>query len=248
MSQFKAWPKTPRLNRNCIATEKIDGTNSAVIVQELEHEGDYTDDALALVQTPDNRWLAVYAQSRKRLLLPGKSTDNFGFAAWAKEHALELAVGLGEGYHYGEWWGGKIQRGYGLEEKRFSLFNVTRWYDIHANADDFGSEPAPECCHVVPVIATGTNINAVAEGAIAELEECGSFAAPGFDNPEGVVIFHTAARQTFKVTLEGDESPKGIYKGMHSDSEQPAETAAEPPEFDAEAHTVIPLTLGEADV
>jgi len=221
MSQFKAWPKTPRLNRNCIATEKIDGTNTAVIIQELEHEGDYDEStALAIIQVPDERWFAVYAQSRKRLLTVGKSTDNFGFAAWVKEHALELAAGLGEGYHYGEWWGGKIQRGYGLEEKRFSLFNAGRWKDSEGNG--LGTDLVPECCYVVPVIATGTNISAVAEGALAELKECGSFAAPGFDNPEGIVVYHTAARQTFKVTCEDDESPKGIYKGMHSAPEPEA--------------------------
>lgn len=221
MSQFKAWPKTPRLNRNVIATEKIDGTNSAVIIESLgdKYDGDH-EDALAVVQIPDGRWFAVYAQSRKRLLQPGKSTDNFGFAAWVKENALELAAGLGEGYHYGEWWGGKIQRGYGLEEKRFSLFNAGRWVDTNGNG--LGDSQAPACVSVVPVIATGNNINAVAEGALAELRECGSFAAPGFDNPEGIIVYHTAARQTFKVTLEGDESPKGIYKGMHSDPEAAA--------------------------
>lgn len=223
MSQFKAWPKTPRLNRNVIATEKIDGTNSAVIIEELEHEGDYDESTvLTVLQVPDGRWFAVYAQSRKRLLTPGKQTDNFGFAAWAKENALELAAGLGEGYHYGEWWGSKIQRGYGLTdgEKRFSLFNAGRWVDTAGNG--LGDSQAPACVSVVPVIATGNNINAVAEGALAELRECGSFAAPGFDNPEGIIVYHTAARQTFKVTLEGDESPKGIYKGMHSDPEAAA--------------------------
>jgi len=224
VSQFKAWPKTPRLNRNCIATEKIDGTNSAVIIESVE-TGAITDDCVAHVLLPDGQEFAVYAQSRKRLLRPGKQTDNFGFAGWVKENALELAAGLGEGYHYGEWWGSKIQRGYGLTdgEKRFSLFNAGRWHDQHDNSGDFGDDPAPKCCYVVPVIAIGTNINAVAEGALAELNECGSFAAPGFDDPEGIVVYHTAARQTFKVTCEGDESPKGIYKGMHA---QPAVEAA----------------------
>lgn len=242
MSQFKSWPKTPRLNRNCIATEKIDGTNSAVIIEELEHEGDYTEDAVALVQAPNGLWYGVYAQSRKRLLRPGKQTDNFGFAAWVKENALELATGLGVGYHYGEWWGGKIQRGYGLEEKRFSLFNAGRWHDRHANG--CGPDVVPDCCYVVPVLATGTIINAVAEGAVAMLEDNGSFAAPGFDNPEGVVIYHTAARQVFKVTLEGDESPKGIFKGMHSQQPEAVQPAAA--EAEGEGH-VIPLTDGEAD-
>lgn len=246
MSQFKAWPKTPRLNRNCIATEKIDGTNSAVVVEPMEHEGDYTNDALALVQAPNSIWYAVYAQSRKRLLRPGKSTDNFGFAAWVKENALDLAVGLGDGYHYGEWWGSKIQRGYGLTdgEKRFSLFNVSRWKDFEGNG--LGDVLLPEALRVVPVVATGNNINAVAEGAIAELTECGSFAAPGFDNPEGIVVFHTAARQTFKVTLEDDESPKGIHKGMHSPGTVGKLEAAPPEGAEGEAR-VIPLTDGEAD-
>jgi RNA ligase len=225
VSQFKAWPKTPRLNRNCIATEKIDGTNSAVIVEILEHEGDYTNDAVAIVQAPNDVWYGVYAQSRRRLLRPGKSTDNFGFAGWVQENALELAAGLGEGYHYGEWWGSKIQRGYGLTdgEKRFSLFNVSRWHDQHDNAGDFGSEPAPKCCFVVPVLATGTIINAVAEKALTQLESEGSFAAPGFAAPEGIVIYHSAARQTFKVTCEGDDAAKGVYKGMHA---QPTAEAA----------------------
>jgi hypothetical protein len=201
VSQFKGWPKTPRLNRNCIATEKIDGTNSAVIIErctvpEGEPHGDFTHDAVAVVMLPNGEEYALYAQSRKRLLTPGKSTDNFGFAAWVRENAPELAAGLGEGYHYGEWWGGRIQRGYGLEEKRFSLFN--------------------------PVLATGTNITAVAESALTMLRENGSFAAPGFNDPEGIVVYHTAARQTFKVTLENDEAAKGTFKGMHATPEAAA--------------------------
>lgn len=249
MSQFKGWPKTPRLNRVCIATEKIDGTNSAVIVEPMEHEADYTNDAVALVQTPAGQWLAVYAQSRKRLLRPGKQTDNFGFAAWVKENALELACGLGEGYHYGEWWGSKIQRGYGLTdgEKRFSLFNAGRWHDSENNG--IGKSAAPGCVSVVPVIATGTNIVVVAERALAELRECGSFAAPGFDNPEGVIVYHTAARQTFKVMCEDDELPKGVHKGIHSETpegEALSDTAADVG-ADEGTGIIIPLTDGEAD-
>jgi hypothetical protein len=216
VSAFKAWPKIPRLNRNCIATEKIDGTNAAVIIEKLSAEqqlgmaphafGDPR--PIAVVQTPVGVWHAVRAQSRRRLLLPGKDTDNFGFAAWVQENALDLTAGLGEGYHYGEWWGSGIQRGYGLRdgEQRFSLFNVGRWSD---SAGEAHGQPRPNCCGVVPVLATGTSINAVAEGGLGELEAFGSFAAPGFDNPEGVVVYHTSARQSFKVTLEDDRVPKG---------------------------------------
>lgn len=222
MSEFQAWPKIPRLNRNCIATEKIDGTNAAVLIEEVgpgwpKHEFELARVDLDLT---DARELAVFAQSRKRLLQTnedgGKGADNFGFALWVKENALELAAVLGEGRHFGEWWGSGIQRAYGLSdgERRFSLFNAGRWHDQAANG--CGESVAPNCCSVVPVLATGNTINAVAEGAIAMLEDNGSFAAPDFDNPEGVVVYHTAARQSFKVTLEADESPKGIYKGMHS--------------------------------
>lgn len=226
MSEFQAWPKIPRLNRNCVATEKIDGTNAAVIVEAVapgwpKHEFELARVDLDLT---DARELAVFAQSRKRLLNTnedgGKGADNFAFAAWVKENALELAAVLGEGRHYGEWWGNGIQRGYGQETKRFSLFNVHRWHDQDANG--FGASSCPNCCSVVPVLTAGNGINAVADDALSMLEDSGSFAAPGFDDPEGIVVFHTAAKQSFKVTLVGDESPKGIYKGMHSAAEAAA--------------------------
>lgn len=106
--EFMAWPKTPRLNREMIVTEKIDGTNACVIVSD------------------DGR---VAAQSRKRLIEPGD--DNYGFAKFVHERAGELADALGPGHHFGEWWGHGIQRGYGLPkgERFFSLFNVDRWAD-----------------------------------------------------------------------------------------------------------------------
>jgi hypothetical protein len=44
---------------------------------------------------------------------------------------------------------------------------------------------------------------------LSKLREEGSLAAPGFMNPEGVVVFHLAAGMGFKKTLEKDEVPKG---------------------------------------
>lgn len=103
MSNFREFQKIPRLNREVIITEKIDGTNGCVVV---------TEDG------------CVSAQSRSTIITP--ENDNFGFAKWVFEHEAELSQ-LGPGYHYGEWWGQGIQRKYGLAEKRFSLFNVHRW-------------------------------------------------------------------------------------------------------------------------
>lgn len=140
----------------------------------------------------------VFAGSRNRWLTLEK--DNMGFAAWVNAHSDELLNGLGPGTHYGEWWGAGIQRRYGLTEKRFSLFNVARWADDTAR---------PACCHVVPTLAVGTDMPFLVESALDQLTLCGSSAAPGFHDPEGVVVYHAASGQLFKATLKNDESPKG---------------------------------------
>jgi hypothetical protein len=163
-----------------VITEKIDGTNAAVIV---------TEDG------------AVAAQSRNRLITP--ESDNFGFAQWAQDNAGALASALGPGRHYGEWWGSGIQRGYGLAkgEKRFSLFNVHRYGDA-----DLSGVPG---LGVVPVLHVGPFATPEVRRTLLDLGITGSHAAPGFDKPEGIIIFHVAAQQVFKATLENDEAPKG---------------------------------------
>jgi hypothetical protein len=106
---------------------------------------------------------------------------------------------LGEGTHYGEWWGLGIQRNYSQTRKRFSLFNTARW-----------SVVKPECCDVVPVLYHGIFTPGCVHGALKVLRDGGSVAAPGFTKPEGIVMWHNAAQQLFKVTLEKDEAPKGV--------------------------------------
>ena len=62
---------------------------------------------------------------------------------------------------------------------------------------------------VVPRIATSSrSIGQSVTEALALLKAYGSFAAPGFMRPEGVVAYHTAARAYFKATIEGDETGK----------------------------------------
>jgi hypothetical protein len=147
---------------------------------------------------------SVRAGSRSRWITP--EDDNFGFARWVAEHTEELR-GLGPGRHYGEWWGAGIQRRYGLSETRFSLFNTSRWGDAAAR---------PACCHVVPVLELGVHINDAVTSALYQLRRDGSRAAPGFMRPEGVVAYHTASGQLFKVTLEKDEAPKGMGSEIHA--------------------------------
>jgi hypothetical protein len=107
---------------------------------------------------------------------------------------------LGAGYHYGEWWGQGIQRRYGLSEKRFSLFNVSRWSD-----DDI----RPACCYVVPTLYRGTFSEKMIIECLDYIALNGSVAAPGFMKPEGVVIFHVASGTLFKKTIERDDEYKG---------------------------------------
>lgn len=175
LPEFVAFPKISRLNRTVIVTEKIDGTNGIIHIAE---DG------------------VVAAGSRSRWITPEK--DNFGFAAWVKANEEDLRK-LGPGYHYGEWWGLGIQRGYGLKEKRFSLFNSSRW--TH-------SDVRPACCGVVPILCADSRPNVAVEAALAILRSEGSRAAPGFTDPEGIVAFLTASRTMFKVTLKNDDEPK----------------------------------------
>ncbi len=193
--EFQEFPKIARLSRNIIVTEKIDGTNAAVVMVPEpisltpEHVITRLDDVIS-----------VYAQSRTRFITPGD--DNFGFALWVLEHAEELYLGLGEGRHFGEWWGNGIQRGYGLGHKRFSLFNTSRW----------NCENTPDCCDVVPVLCQRSFSEDDIEDALTDLAKNGSMASPGFMKPEGVVIYHTAANIFFKKTLEKDAAPKSSFR------------------------------------
>lgn len=178
--EFREWGKTPRLFRDIVVTEKIDGTNAAVIVTEDGQVG---------------------AQSRKRVITP--ESDNFGFAKWVEQHSSGLVELLGPGYHYGEWWGSKIQRTYGLTggEKRFSLFNTHRHEGIEERSDGL--------LRTVPVLYQGKFSEEQIEATLWVLRNHGSIAEPGYMNPEGVVTFHTASNSVFKTLIENDEQPKG---------------------------------------
>lgn len=177
VSDFVEFPKIARLSREIVITEKIDGTNAQVFVSE------------------DGK---VRAGSRNRWITPDE--DNFGFAAWVRDHAAELRQ-LGPGRHFGEWWGSGIQRRYGLSEKRFSLFNTSRW-----------ALERPSCCDVVPILYLGQFSTQAVDDAINDLRQNGSRASHGFMKPEGVIVFHIAGNVGFKKTLERDEEPKGLRK------------------------------------
>lgn len=105
--EFQKFNKIPRFSRDIIITEKIDGTNAQIVIDENNN---------------------IKVGSRNRWITP--EDDNYGFAKWVEKNKKEL-LKLGKGRHFGEWWGAGIQRKYGLinNDKRFSLFNIKKWSD-----------------------------------------------------------------------------------------------------------------------
>lgn len=223
--EFQGFPKIARLSRECIITEKLDGTNAQIFIWGSEV---VLSDGTKAGPRPDNiPWLwtwhggcgiwSIAAGSRTRWIT--EVDDNHGFAKWVIENVGDSGLfALGHGRHFGEWWGSGINRGYGLSKKRFSLFNVTRWCLFGQKpkriptADpriEKWQEALPACCRLVPVLYRGVFQTQACEQALHILRENGSVAAPGFKNPEGIVCFHTAANVGFKKTLEKDEVPKG---------------------------------------
>lgn len=198
---FVPFPKIARLCREIVITEKLDGTNASVCIEDVEvlnrdeYEASFGK-PLAYSFDAYDRIVAVRAGSRSRFITPEQ--DNHGFAKWVIEHVNELAL-LGPGRHYGEWWGKGIQRNYGINQKVFSLFNTERWND---------STVRPSCCSVVPMLYKGKFTQEAIERALHDLKTNGSYAAPFYMDPEGIVVYHTAANISFKVTLKDDEKGK----------------------------------------
>lgn len=184
--EFHEFKKIPRLSREIIITEKIDGTNGVIYINDEGTE--------------------IYAGSKSRWL--DDHNDNFGFWHWVMDNKEEL-MKLGKGYHYGEYWGKGIQRNYGLDERRFSLFNCSRWVKDRTQTLLEKQEYCPECCYVVPMLYSGLFDTNVINGVLGALQlMSGSHAVPGFMKPEGVVIYHIPSRYYFKKTIENDEKGK----------------------------------------
>jgi hypothetical protein len=177
---FPSFKKIRRFSRGVVVTEKIDGTNGLIYIDDTGNE--------------------IYIGSHKRWLTTEKRDgDNHGFARWGAENRDEL-LKLGPGHHYGEWWGQGINSGYGMTEKRFSLFNVKKW------ASD---GERPKCCHVVPTLWEGSFDELDLKVIMHRLKNHGSYAAPGFMDPEGVIIYHVDSGAYFKKTFQNDEWGKG---------------------------------------
>lgn len=181
MTDFIPFQKIPRWSsEHVVITEKIDGTNAQILINE-----DCTE---------------FKCGSRSRWITP--DDDNYGFAGWCHRNK-EAVLSLGKGTHFGEWWGLGIQRSYNLRSKRFSLFNTLRW----------GTSEQLEKLSNIPDVSTVTVLyqgpfsDQAIEDALANLGKNGSVASPGFENPEGIVIYMPGSRTLYKKTF-GDNLSK----------------------------------------
>lgn len=172
---FETFQKIARAKQGfgCVITEKLDGSNAQILIED---------------------GVIVGVGSRQRWIKPGKESDNYGFAGWVQENEEEL-LKLGEGQHFGEWYGAGIQRRYGLvgSDKRFALFNTARWSEATVR---------PACCECVPVLYAGEFSRDAVNKIMADLATAGSRAVPGFMNPEGIVIYLPGPRVLLKETFE----------------------------------------------
>lgn len=195
--QHQKFSSIPRLYRDVVITEKIDGSNAAIII---EQNSPAPHDPQTKLVNSDNSYYTIGAQSRTQILTP--DNDMFGFATWVWSNARILVDTLGEGRHFGEYWGQGIHRSYHQQRNWFSLFNTKRWNKENTQHIDG--------LLVVPVLYEGKYDDRVNYQALEELRLKGSVAAQQVDGrdldfrAEGIVGWHVSMNQYYKVTLNGD--------------------------------------------
>lgn len=171
--EFQPWPKMTRISPfNVTISEKIDGTNACIIIQD---------------------GVIVGVQSRKRFITP--EDDNYGFAGWVGRHHDELLT-LGEGHHYGEWAGLGIQKNpHDLPEKQFFLFNTARWNPNNPNLPEcckvvpvlftgtMDVNTVPDL--LAELKATGDRVGTRPEGVVVYYPSFGNYTKHTINSPNG---------------------------------------------------------------
>jgi hypothetical protein len=232
---FTPWPKIARLNREIVITEKIDGTNAAISIVEMpsgvvQVDGSYYHvyaQSRNRILTPENdnfgfaRWVRTHAATLVRALGPG-----LHFGEW-------WGVGIGRGYDLRElrfslfnvakW--GSTEGATGLANARLAgaaIYTVPVLY-TGPWTGNFGyiDGPLTEKLGITQWLKAPQDWPAFDENdmnprprfapnfILEWLQRNGSFAASGFKSPEGIVVFHKASGNLFKVTVEHDEEYKG---------------------------------------
>lgn len=234
MAEYVKWSNTARLFRDITITEKLDGTNACVIferVSTMEIPVDGNLKNCINITTVGDEQYAVYAQSRNRLITP--ASDNAGFAKWVEKNHEQLFYVLGEGRHYGEWWGQGIGRKYDMDRKVFSVFNTAGWHKEEVNGFEERTSRAIRAAHVrnvgvdincVPILGVHTFDESLIRGIAKDLHLFGStataeYTGDKFPNPEGICIYHKGADTVFKYTLDNNDKHKWEFDHLYDKPE-----------------------------
>lgn len=181
--EFQSFNKIPRYeNDSFTISEKMDGTNGVILV----YMGEGGKEVMAGSRS---QWLRDDGR---------KSWDNHGFAAWVKEKESELTR-LPCGRYYGEWYGRGINRNYGLDDRRFMLFNYKHCMKLKAEGL---LPPCVEVELVTDVDVSHEVLDSLVKKRSNHLREYGSFVVPGFMRPEGLIVRSTLKQQLHKVIID----------------------------------------------
>ena len=189
---YNSFPSIERLeNIYCIISEKIDGTNGLIEINETN----------------------VRFGSRNRYVF--FNDDNAGFANFFRDYEARFKdaakdIITDESYPlriYGEWFGCGIQRNYGLKDKFFMPFHL------------FYSKKLIE--YQIPNIVTPNIMYAgkfsieVVDACMQQLKLDGSGVVKNYKQPEGIVIFFPKYNFRLKETFDGAKWKDALPKSEH---------------------------------
>lgn len=204
-------------------TQKLHGTSAGVLIfskEQLEqflanpYTANYPIDTWAEIPN-DPRFTQVGdfwvgAFSKNRVLGLGKD-DNFGFAAFVKEHAEYLVELCGHGAYQGEWVGPGINSGEGLKSRRFFFFKPVKNLELLDPSKPISI--VPTLALNAPLATLGSEVEKASQLLLTQGSQVPETA--GFMRTEGIVIAINGGPR-FKHVFEsettqwkGPSKPKG---------------------------------------
>jgi len=196
--EFHSYPKIPRYsNETFTISEKIDGSNGVIKIDEVGN----------IIAGSRTQWLVG-------LDAKGRNLENHGFRQFVADNHDEL-LKLGVGTHYGEWYGSKINRNYGLDHNKFMLFNRNRYEAaIHkqqtiesicpgelSNPDDL----FPACVTIETILCDNISFDELSyavANSLDALNDYGSAHVQGFMKPEGLIVRSNLRGTLYKVIID----------------------------------------------
>ena len=195
MPEYPSFASIERLeNLYCHITEKIDGTNGLIEISRFVCFG--SRNRYINTQDDNSGFATFFSKYQKELEDIFIAIDN------EKQGCIEAPLLI-----YGEWFGKGIQRGYNLEAKFFMPFSeyfATKMIDAGI----------PHIEMPVTLYSGKFSIEAL-DGCMNKLKDEGSQVIPGYNRPEGVVIYFPTYNFRLKETFEGPKWKGAIPKAEH---------------------------------